>query len=30
MADPLPVHGRGYSVQMTLPPLGVTILKPRR
>ncbi len=30
MADAIPVHGRGFSVQLTLPPLGVSILKPRR
>ncbi len=29
MADAVPTHGRGYSVQLTLPPLGVTILKRR-
>ncbi|MCW5962917.1 MAG: 1,4-alpha-glucan branching protein GlgB [Bryobacterales bacterium] len=30
MADEVPTHGRAYSVQLTLPPLGVTILKRRK
>jgi 1,4-alpha-glucan branching enzyme len=29
-ADDIPHHGREFSLQITLPPLGVTILKPSR
>jgi 1,4-alpha-glucan branching enzyme len=29
-AAPQESHGRPASVQITLPPLGVTVLKPRR
>jgi 1,4-alpha-glucan branching enzyme len=27
-ADPLPLHGRAYSLNLTLPPLGVVVLQP--
>ena len=30
MAEPLPWDGRPFSIPVTLPPLGVVILKPRR
>ena len=30
MAEKSESHGRPYSIQLTLPPLGVTVLKPRR
>jgi 1,4-alpha-glucan branching enzyme len=30
MADEIPWHGRPYSVQIVLPPLALTVLKPRR
>jgi 1,4-alpha-glucan branching enzyme len=29
-ASPLPVHGRPYSLNMTLPPLGAVVLRPGR
>lgn len=29
LADAVPTHGRDHSVQLTLPPLGVTVLKRR-
>jgi 1,4-alpha-glucan branching enzyme len=29
-AEPIPAHGRPYSIQLTLPPLGGLVLKPRR
>ncbi|HEV2972096.1 MAG TPA: 1,4-alpha-glucan branching protein GlgB [Pirellulales bacterium] len=30
MATDIPSHGRPYSIELTLPPLGVTVLKPCR
>ena len=27
-ASPLPVHGRPYSLNMTIPPLGVVVFRP--
>jgi 1,4-alpha-glucan branching enzyme len=30
MAEPIPSHGRPFSIQMTYPPLGVCVFKPRR
>jgi 1,4-alpha-glucan branching enzyme len=30
MAEEIPWHGRPYSVQIVLPPLALTVLKPRR
>jgi 1,4-alpha-glucan branching enzyme len=29
-ASPLPIHGRPYSLNMTLPPLGVVVFRPGR
>jgi len=29
-AEPVPHHGRGHSLALTLPPLAVVVLKPRR
>jgi len=30
MAEPIPSHGRPYSIPLVVPPLAVTVLKPRR
>ena len=27
-ASPLPIHGRPYSVSLTLPPLGIVVFRP--
>jgi 1,4-alpha-glucan branching enzyme len=30
MAENIPWHGRPFSAEIAIPPLGVTILKPQR